>query len=744
MPIRISGMYSGLDTESIINELASAQSMKKNSLVKAQTKLSWKQDAWKALNTKIYNFYTNVVDGLRFESSFKKKATKVSDTSAVSVVASNSAVNGTQSVRVNQLAKTGYLTGGDLTTADGVCFTGQATMKQLGFTGTGSIQVMGGLGQRVNIDISEEMTIDDVVGKLQEVGLNASFDQKNQRIFLSSQDTGANANFSLFGNDVNGMNALSALGLLSVNDLEKPEYQTWADYIGSDGSHTAAYDKVIADEVAKRAEEYQKQNESLVKENEEIEKLNQTIRERIAERQTKLEGLAGYDAAETADTLYDKIYGNEVEVPELDEDGNQVLDDEGNPVTQKERQGGLKAELEAAQKELEALEKDETATQEQKEAAQAKVDAAQKAYDEASARYDVLKDIDTDQKAVIHNSNLIQENETTIATNESYFAVDADGKVSGTQALTEKVTDEFDQKVAVAKDIINNAEEYKKKASAVKVDGVDAEITLNGAKFTSASNTFAVNGLTLTALEVTTKDVTITTTEDTDGIFDMVKNFFTEYNKLINEMDTLYNAERAKGYEPLLSEEKDALSDSEVEEWEKKIKDSLLRRDSTLGDVASAMKTVMMQGVSVGGKTMYLSDFGINTLGYFNAKENERNAYHIDGDKDDATVATNENVLKSMIASNPDTVMEFFTKLANNLHDELYDKMASTTASSAFTVYNDKTMKDEYDSYTDKIKTQEDKLNDMIDKWYSKFSAMETALSKLESKNNAVASMFGN
>ena len=53
MAIRITGMYSGLDTESIISELASAQSVKKNKLVKAQTKLSWKQDAWKALNTKI-------------------------------------------------------------------------------------------------------------------------------------------------------------------------------------------------------------------------------------------------------------------------------------------------------------------------------------------------------------------------------------------------------------------------------------------------------------------------------------------------------------------------------------------------------------------------------------------------------------------------------------------------------------------------------------------------------------------
>ena len=47
----------------------------------------------------------------------------------------------------------------------------------------------------------------------------------------------------------------------------------------------------------------------------------------------------------------------------------------------------------------------------------------------------------------------------------------------------------------------------------------------------------------------------------------------------------LYNADSAKGYEPLTDDEKDAMSDSEVEKWEKKIKDSLLRKDSTINGV---------------------------------------------------------------------------------------------------------------------------------------------------------------
>lgn len=58
MAIRLSGLSSGMDTESIVAELVKAKSIKKDKLVGEQKKLSWKQDAWKELNTKIYSFYS--------------------------------------------------------------------------------------------------------------------------------------------------------------------------------------------------------------------------------------------------------------------------------------------------------------------------------------------------------------------------------------------------------------------------------------------------------------------------------------------------------------------------------------------------------------------------------------------------------------------------------------------------------------------------------------------------------------
>ena len=112
MPIRMTGINSGMDTESIIKDLVKVKSAKKEKLIKEQTKMEWKQEAWKELNAKVYGLYTKTLSNLRFKSDFMKKATKLSDSSVASVVTSGSAVDGVQQMQVNSLAKSGYLTGG--------------------------------------------------------------------------------------------------------------------------------------------------------------------------------------------------------------------------------------------------------------------------------------------------------------------------------------------------------------------------------------------------------------------------------------------------------------------------------------------------------------------------------------------------------------------------------------------------------------------------------------------------------
>ena len=844
MSIRITGMYSGLDTESIISELVSAQSVKKSKLVKAQTKLSWKQDAWKALNTKIFDFYTNTLSNMRYQSSYMKKTTKISNTNAIKVVTSDSAVDGVRSVKVNQLAKGSTLTSANLVRKDNVHFTGAASLAQLrkfsdldnSANLSGSFRVMGAQGQYLDFEVNENTTIDDVVNMIKSTGLNANFDQESQRIFIGSKQTGAANDFTIVANDEGGLNALAALGLLTAKNLDSDENKTWAAYQNADGSYTDEFYKIFEQEVKKREDALKDANKKMSDENDKLKETNDTLTSRnekyidylksvdngdigtafknktgvslsaalenlygdggtfdilkdaqkaystaygplneaynkakeaydaVSDKedtdQDKIDAKAALDAAQAdldnakddlervqnsyntaykqiADFIQDTVYGPIEQVPRKDKDGNTVTDDEGKVVYDEVRNGGLKKEYDDAKA-------NGTLTQAQQD----KVDVI-------NNLNDALKTMGEYKDTLYTNNNKIASNEAAIKANEEYMAVnedDVDNMAMESSRLREETLTACFNKVEVAKQSIeianainkgDTSNTYAKLSTASKVDAQDAIITIDGAEFTSMTNTFNVNGMTITALEETDKEITMTTSMDTDGIYDMIKNFFTEYNKLINEMDSLYNAESSKGYEPLTSEEKDAMSDDEIEEWEKKIKDSLLRRDSTLSSVSFSMVSILLEGAEVNGKKMYLSDFGINTLGYFKAKDNERNAYHIDGDSDDADTKANDDILKKMIANDPDTVMNFFTKLSNNLYDNLTKQMASTTLSSAFTVYNDKQMKTEYDDYKDKIAKEEEKLNNMMDKWYKKFSAMEVAMSKLESRSSSLASILG-
>ena len=708
MPIRITGMNSGLDTESIISELVKAKSTKKDELVKAQTKLQWKQDAWKELNSKVYSLYSKKLSNMRFQTDYLKKTTKVSNTAAATVITGSNAVNGVQTLKIDQLAKSGYLTGGKLTKdVNGKAVTGATKLTDLGIVQEdGSIkagsQITAGEeiqltvdGKTTSIAIDGDMTISSLVKKMQSAGVNASFDAKNQRFFISSKETGKAADFSITAKTEGGLNALSALGIAtSLNDdkATKSAYLAYCnatevkDANGKVTGYIYSAKAIVEEDVNAEA---QSRLERYISNQKEL----KTVSEKIADSETSYEEKykEAYDAKTTK---------------ELEEELTKKKSDLKNDVS-------LDAKAkETLEKEIETLE--------------SRISDS-KALDELKAKEAELN------VAIQAEDGNFKEDDTT----EGGYVLNGD-------TLKDAIRADMEEEAEFAAKVLNGEVDLGVSSGATRIAGQDAVITLNGATFESTSNTFEINGLTITANMETEDEFTITTSDDTDGIYDMIKDFLKEYNELINEMDKLYNAESSKGYEPLTDEEKEAMSEKEIEKWEEKIKNSILRRDSTLSNVASAMKQVMAEGVVMGdGSRIYLSEFGIATLGYFNSADNEKNAYHIDGDSDDTSTSGNADKLKTAIANDPNKVVEFFSSLSKNLYGKLGDMMKKTEYSSSFTLYDDISMKDEYKDYTSKIKSQEEKITDFEDRYYKKFSAMETALAKLSSKESAISGLLG-
>jgi flagellar hook-associated protein 2 len=276
----------------------------------------------------------------------------------------------------------------------------------------------------------------------------------------------------------------------------------------------------------------------------------------------------------------------------------------------------------------------------------------------------------------------------------------------------------------------------------VVVAASDAEIILNGATLTGTTNAIDANGLTINLKSETVagKPITFEVSDSTQTNYDMIKKFVTEYNTLLKEMNTLYYAGTAKGYEPLTDEQKESMTDDQIEKWENKIKDSVLRRDSKLGGLSYAMKSALAQGVDVDGERISLSTYGIMT----STDYTEKGLLHIYGDATDSTYSTKKDKLMAALKEDPEKVAEAFSKIATNLYKTMNEKMEGTELNSALKFYNDKQITNELKDYTKDIKKWEVKLKDMENRYYKQFSAMETAMAKLNSQSSSLAGMLGN
>lgn len=742
--VSMSGLVSNMDTDSIVSALVSAYSQKKDNLVKEQTKLEWTQDAWKDLNSKIYNFYSSKLSPLRFSSAFSLKTSSVNSSKAT-VKAGSGAVTGTQKLKIKQLAKSGYLTGAVIKKAkdsDTTKVTGSSKLSELGVTDGSSIAVTI-KGKSSNIDLTGDMTVNQAVAKLKEAGVNASFDEKNQRFFVSAKNSGKEGEFSITANNMSGMSALNALGLSTSLSEDADKYRSIADMTDADiaakvatdyaKKKTALYDLTDTKKMGKIKTSLQSALDKATEANTNIEKANDTLDKKL-EAVSEVTGLSFEERSALLERTTDRLN-------ELSEKGAELTEEE-------------KAEV-------------------------AELQAKREVY--VAATTDTV-DLDAYQQDIIdekeENLKIYETNNQTISTATAALADDAgfeayinaeNAKITESNAKLEESLNNFYNtqrahaaKYVAAYDLIHSdgvdktSDEYTEAVKlvgdnptdgtgAVRIFAKDAVIELNGATFTSESNNFQINGLTITANEVTGdgEEISITTETDVDGIYNMIKDFFTSYNELIKEMDTLYNADSSKGYEPLTDDEKEAMTEKEVEKWEEKIKTSLLRRDSTLGNVSDAMKTAFQKVFEINGKKYSLSSFGIKTGGYFSTGDNEKSMFHIDGDKDDSMTSGNADKLRAAIASDPEAVMTFFNKMADSVYTELSNKMKRTSLSSAYTVYNDKSMQNEYKSYKKQISEWEERIEKYEEKYRKQFTAMETALSKLNSNSSALAGLLG-
>lgn len=714
MGIRMSGLSSGMDTEAIVKKLMSAQSLKKNKVVKAKTKLEWTQTKWADLNTKLTGLYNNFVTKMQLSTAYKTKKTTISDTSKASVSAKTNAVNGSYTMEVKNIATAQYLTGAkiDASATDKLVDLDSSLLnKEISIT-TG--------GTTTKFAVTADTTLKDFTSALQNAGLNASFDDAQKRIFISSKDSGVANTFSistsgLSNAEVTARGALcEAAGYSNMSNTNKASFDEAMQALQTSGVGTDDYNKAL-DTIAKLSYDTKKASADTA-----------------AETYVKAK-------------LYSEKY-SEYEEKARESLKNTYLDDDGNLKTGKTQEDYDKAVAKKADTDTVSyissqLKEDDVKLQIEEAAFSGKTEADMADFSEKA----VSKYYSSGVKAFTGMDGVDEDSEKTrmAAYTEKYASVTDRNEALSSSALTSlglaDISVDADGKVTVNGGA-NDSTNTSIPTGMALIEGSDSKIILNGAELTSSSSVVSANGLEISLTGVTKENesVTFSVATDTDAIYDSVKSFLKEYNSVMKEMNTLYNADSAKGYEPLTSQEKEAMSDDEVKEWETKIKNSLLRSDSTLGSIINAMRSAMQTTVEYDGGTYALSSLGIMT----STDYTEGGLLHIYGDPDDSVYSAKDDKLKKALEENPDVVIATLTGVFGNLRQTMSDKMAGSKYSSSMSFYNDIKMKSDVKDYESDIKDWEDKLAEMEDAYYSKFTAMETALAKLQSQQSTMSGLF--
>jgi len=281
------------------------------------------------------------------------------------------------------------------------------------------------------------------------------------------------------------------------------------------------------------------------------------------------------------------------------------------------------------------------------------------------------------------------------------------------------------------------------KATAASITaGKDLKISINGTETSRSSNTFMVDGLTITATKVDTSatSTTVSTTRDTDSIVNTVKSFVSDYNALVSELyGKITEDYTCKDYKPLTDAQKDEMSDSAITAWEKKAQTGLLRSDSTISSFLQSMRNAFYTKVDSAGIAAY--SIGIETT------------------QDDLSgkLTLDESAFRNAIASDPDAVSKLFTDSTSGLSIMLakaMDGAAKLSAASPGSLVqlagadgwtaNAKTndIYKELLSINDKLSDLQDKYDDEKTRYWNKFNSMEAAIAKYQSQSSMISSSF--
>ncbi|MGN0649623.1 MAG: flagellar filament capping protein FliD [Oscillospiraceae bacterium] len=283
--------------------------------------------------------------------------------------------------------------------------------------------------------------------------------------------------------------------------------------------------------------------------------------------------------------------------------------------------------------------------------------------------------------------------------------------------------------------------------------GQNAVFEINGQEIYHNSNEYTIDGTTFKFNDDIELGETMTVgiTKSYDDVKQLIKDFVADYNKLIDDVYEQIGTEPQKDskgntYEPLTDAEKAEMSEEQIKDWEEAAKKGVLYNDQTVSSLMSQMRTMIYSSITLDdGSKFGLFNMGIKATSDYK----EHGKLEIDEDK-----------LNAAFSKNPEAIQKLFTDQQNGVMRKVSNVLDSAVKSTGAKRENmgilvqkaglasGSTSTDNYiNDQMKRIKEQISKLQNRYDDkeayWWKVFTNLESMMTDLNSQTNYISQYLG-
>lgn len=790
--LRIGGLVSGLDTESLVTKLLEADQTKIDKEYQKRQILEWQRDDFRSVNTKLLTMKNSLFD-MKLSSTYTGKTVTSSEPDYVTATGNSETISGDYNLTVKQTA-----TRAALSSQTSLGSSGDKTNLSTQFTGLSSdtdinFSIEGQNGTMCFSTKAGNISMDNLVKVINNsnIGVQAYYDENADRFFLNSTEYGSDAgikvkvdgagdgkgflkdylklNLSYSGNngETGSMErTVGSSGTVEIPGTSPAEYAALSTKL----SELYATTETVPDTIDFTLEGSRGSKTFSVSKDRTMQELLTIIN-----NQTSATGIqAMYSPDDGVFILSDDM------VPAATLDDGSTADNLSLTFNEELYHAGSVAISDGADllSDFEYVLADGSS---------GSLSAATYTLDSKSVAFTVSNPSVGDQ---------IRAKADTL--------YDSDGKVHLPQTLTWDGTqwtlDPTEPKVAIRSDA-DNFLAKKLKISMDEAEGQKAIIDFNGSpdiEFDSNQFELANINFNLASGTPANTSLSLTVEPDIDGAVEKIKTFVDNYNDIMEYLNTKLTEKRYRDYKdvqnnypPLTSAQKADMTETQIEQWEAKAKSGLLRNDSILRSISmnlrmqtnGILQDQAFQKLTTGqqsyiededdliryqttdpdtGKTVtqtrvsYLSleSIGITTMGYAS------------GSTDNGKLIVDETKLRDALETNPEDVSKLFTLtqtevqtdangnvtstteknvgIAMKLYDTLTNSITeiTTKAGTAGSLADSSLLTQQIAQVDERMDVLLDRMDSDEERYWSQFTAMEEALQKLSEQGSWLTQQF--